>query len=279
VPVLLGLCIIFVKKYPEYQIFNLDALTYANLEIRWYWKAPNYTFIKGDIVDATFIDQLFEHQFDVYAESHVDRSITDPLSLWKQMWLEPWICWMQQTWNGKYHEGKRFIISVPMRYMEVWVPKDCLQRLRLTIQLSVFCLESKFRSFVRAYGETYGLPYVLTNCLITTDLFTFQKNWFRCYYYIIQNKPLPVYGDGKYTRDWFFVEDHAVAIDLVFHEGKNDIIILEVLTNGKKHWFGALNAKNHGWKLEDVNSQLLMRKDRPDMICGMRLMLARSIQN
>jgi dTDP-glucose 4,6-dehydratase len=114
-------------------------------------------------------------------------------------------------------EGKRFYHISTEECMEVWVLKDCLQRLRLTILTPYSASKASSDHFVRAYGETYGLPYVLTNCLITTDLL-FSRKLIPLFINIIQNKTFTRLWDGKYTRDWLFVED---AVSLIwFHEGK-----------------------------------------------------------
>lgn len=221
----------FVKKYPECQIFNLDALTYAgNLEnIADIEKEPNYTFIKGDIVDADFIDALFkEHQFDgvlhLAAESHVDRSINDPLAFVKTNVIGTMnlLNAFKETWKGNF-EGKRFYhISTDEVY-------GSLGETGLFTETTAYDPNSPYSAskassdhFVRAYGETYGMPYVLTNCSNNYGPNHFPEKLIPLFINnIINNKALPVYGDGNYTRDWLFVEDHAVAIDLVFHEGKN----------------------------------------------------------
>lgn len=221
----------FVKNYPNYQIFNLDALTYAgNLEnIADIEKEPNYTFIKGDIVDADFINALFhEHQFDgvihLAAESHVDRSITDPLSFVKTNVIGTMnLLNAAKTIWGTATEGKRFYhVSTDEVY-------GALGQTGLFTETTSYDPNSPYSAskassdhFVRAYGETYGLPYVITNCSNNYGPNHFPEKLIPLFINnIIHNKPLPVYGDGKYTRDWLFVEDHAVAIDLVFHQGKN----------------------------------------------------------
>jgi len=220
-----------VTKYPNYHIFNLDALTYAgNLEnIADIQDASNYTFIKGDIVDADFISNLFlTHQFDgvlhLAAESHVDRSITDPLSFVrtnvigtmnllnaaKSIWMNNW-------------DGKRFYhISTDEVYGSLGTTGLFTETTPYDPNSPYSASKASSDHFVRAYGETYGLPYVITNCSNNYGPNHFPEKLIPLFINnIITNKALPVYGDGNYTRDWLFVEDHAVAIDLVFHEGKN----------------------------------------------------------
>lgn len=222
---------LFVNKYPNYQIFNLDALTYAgNLEnIADIQNAPNYTFIKGDIIDADFINDLFDkHQFDgvlhLAAESHVDRSITDPLAFVKTNVIGTMnlLNAAKKCWKDNF-EGKRFYhISTDEVY-------GSLGETGLFTETTAYDPNSPYSAskassdhFVRAYGETYGLPYVITNCSNNYGPNHFPEKLIPLFINnIIQKKTLPVYGDGKYTRDWLFVEDHAVAIDLVFHKGKN----------------------------------------------------------
>lgn len=221
----------FVNKYPDTQVFNLDALTYAgNLEnIRDIENNPNYTFIKGDITDAEFINGIFEkYQFDgvlhLAAESHVDRSIKDPLAFVKTNVIGTMnlLNAAKKTWENNY-EGKRFYhISTDEVYGSLGSEGLFTETTSYDPNSPYSASKAASDHFVRAYGETYGLPYVLTNCSNNYGPYHFPEKLIPLFINnIINNKPLPVYGDGKYTRDWLFVEDHAVAIDLVFHEGKN----------------------------------------------------------
>jgi dTDP-glucose 4,6-dehydratase len=221
----------FVTNYPNYQIFNLDALTYAgNLEnITDIQDAPNYTFIKGDIVDADFINDLFqEHQFEgvlhLAAESHVDRSITDPLSFVRTNVIGTMnlLNAAKTIWAGAM-EGKRFYhISTDEVYGSLGATGLFTETTPYDPNSPYSASKASSDHFVRAYGETYGLPYIITNCSNNYGPNHFPEKLIPLFINnIITKKPLPVYGDGNYTRDWLFVEDHAVAIDLVFHEGKN----------------------------------------------------------
>lgn len=221
----------FVNNYPDYQIFNLDALTYAgNLEnITDIQDAPNYTFIKGDIVDADFINDLFqEHQFEgvlhLAAESHVDRSITDPLSFVRTNVIGTMnlLNAAKTIWAGAM-EGKRFYhISTDEVYGSLGATGLFTETTPYDPNSPYSASKASSDHFVRAYGETYGLPYVITNCSNNYGPNHFPEKLIPLFINnIITKKLLPVYGDGNYTRDWLFVEDHAVAIDLVFHEGKN----------------------------------------------------------
>ena len=220
----------FVNNYPNYQIFNLDVLTYAgNLEnLKDIENASNYTFLKGDITNEDYIDSLFqEHEFDsvihLAAESHVDRSITDPLAFAKTNILgtmnllnafkKQW----QKDWKGKlfYH------VSTDEVY-------GTLGKTGLFTETTSYNPNSPYSAskassdhFVRAYGETYNMPFVISNCSNNYGANQFPEKLIPLFINnIINNKPLPVYGNGKYTRDWLFVNDHASAIDLIFHEGK-----------------------------------------------------------
>jgi dTDP-glucose 4,6-dehydratase len=221
----------FVTKYPNYQIFNLDALTYAgNLEnIADIDQLPNYTFVKGDIVDADFINDLFQkQQFDgvlhLAAESHVDRSITDPLAFVKTNVIGTMnlLNAAKTIWKDNF-EGKRFYhISTDEVYGSLGAEGLFTETTPYDPNSPYSASKASSDHFVRAYGETYGLPYVITNCSNNYGPNHFPEKLVPLFIHnIINNKSLPVYGDGKYTRDWLFVIDHAIAIDLVFHEGKN----------------------------------------------------------
>ena len=222
---------LMVKKYPEYHIFNLDALTYAgNLEnIIDIENLPNYTFIKGDIVDADFVNQLFEkYQFEgvihLAAESHVDRSITDPLAFVKTNVFGTMnlLNAAKSIWASNF-EGKRFYhISTDEVYGSLGPTGLFTETTAYDPNSPYSASKASSDHFVRAYGETYGLPYVITNCSNNYGPNHFPEKLIPLFINnIINNLPLPVYGDGKYTRDWLFVEDHANAIDLVFHTGRN----------------------------------------------------------
>jgi dTDP-glucose 4,6-dehydratase len=220
----------FVNKYPDYKIFNLDALTYAgNLEnIKDIENSPNYSFIKGDITDAAFIDGLFKkYGFDgvihLAAESHVDRSITDPASFAKTnvMGTLNLLNAFKGLWQDNW-QGKRFYhISTDEVYGTLGVGGLFTETTPYSPNSPYSASKAASDHFVRAYGETYGLPYVLTNCSNNYGPNHFPEKLIPLFINnIINNRPLPVYGDGNYTRDWLFVKDHASAIDLVFHEGK-----------------------------------------------------------
>lgn len=221
----------FVKNYPNYHIFNLDALTYAgNLEnIKDIENEANYTFVKGDIVDENFINNLFQtHEFEgvlhLAAESHVDRSIEDPLSFVKTNVIGTMnlLNAARKLWKDNTDNRRFYHISTDEVYGSLGAEGLFTETTAYDPNSPYSASKAASDHFVRAYGETYGLPYVLTNCSNNYGPFHFPEKLVPLFINnIINNKPLPVYGDGNYTRDWLFVEDHAVAIDLVFHKGKN----------------------------------------------------------
>ncbi|WP_418263912.1 dTDP-glucose 4,6-dehydratase [Flavobacterium faecale] len=222
---------LFVTKYVDYHIYNLDALTYAgNLEnLADIENASNYTFVKGDIADEKFVSELFQlHQFDgvihLAAESHVDRSIVDPMAFVKTNVIGTvnLLNASRKIWEDQY-EGKRFYhISTDEVYGSLGAEGLFTETTAYDPNSPYSASKASSDHFVRAYGETYGLPYVLTNCSNNYGPNHFPEKLIPLFINnIIENKPLPVYGDGNYTRDWLFVVDHARAIDLVFHSGKN----------------------------------------------------------
>lgn len=221
----------FVQNYPEYQIFNLDALTYAgNLEnITDIENEPNYVFVKGDITNEAFISELFqEYKFDgvihLAAESHVDRSIEDPMAFVKTNVIGTvnLLNAAKKQWATN-SEGKRFYhVSTDEVYGSLGAEGLFTETTPYDPNSPYSASKASSDHFVRAYGETYGLPFVLTNCSNNYGPHHFPEKLIPLFINnIINNKPLPVYGDGNYTRDWLYVKDHAVAIDLVFHQGKN----------------------------------------------------------
>ena len=221
----------FVTAYPNYHVFNLDALTYAgNLENLADIEAQdNYTFLKGDICDETYINMLFDtHQFEgvihLAAESHVDRSIKDPLAFAKTNILGTMILLnaFKNLWQSNW-EGKRFYhISTDEVYGSLGTTGLFEESTSYDPNSPYSASKASSDHFVRAYGETYGLPYVISNCSNNYGAYQFPEKLIPLFINnIIQNQSLPVYGDGNYTRDWLYVIDHALAIDLVFHKGNN----------------------------------------------------------
>ncbi len=222
---------LFVNNYADYTIVNLDKLTYAgNLEnLKDIEDKPNYIFEKGDIVDAEFINQLFDkYQFDgvihLAAESHVDRSIAEPMAF--VMTNVVGTCNLlnaaKNAWKEGGYEGKRFYhVSTDEVYGELHNPEDFFTETTPYDPRSPYSA-SKASSdhFVRAYGNTYKLPVVITNCSNNYGPNHFPEKLLPLMINnILHNKPLPVYGKGENVRDWLFVVDHARAIDTVFHNG------------------------------------------------------------
>ncbi|AIM39179.1 dTDP-glucose 4,6-dehydratase [Sphingobacterium sp. ML3W] len=221
----------FVNKYPEYHIINLDALTYAgNLEnLRDIEEKPNYTFVKEDITDAAAMIRVFEqYQPDgvihLAAESHVDRSIADPTAfvMTNVIGTMNLLNAARAIWEGQF-EGKRFHhVSTDEVYGALGDTGLFTEETAYDPHSPYSASKASSDHFVRAYHDTYGLPIVLTNCSNNYGPNHFPEKLIPlCIHNILTNQPLPIYGDGKYTRDWLYVVDHAVAIDLVFHEGKN----------------------------------------------------------
>ncbi|TLP80745.1 dTDP-glucose 4,6-dehydratase [Maribacter sp. ACAM166] len=221
----------FVDNYQDYNIYNLDSLTYAgNLEnLKDIDQKSNYNFIKGDIVDEYFINDLFKRiDFDgvihLAAESHVDRSIEDPLAFVRTNIIGTvnLLNAAKNTWKKNYKDKLFYHVSTDEVYGSLG--KDGLFTEETSYDPNSPYSASKASSdhFVRAYGETYGLPFVISNCSNNYGPYHFPEKLIPLFINnIIEKTPLPVYGDGKYTRDWLFVEDHSRAIDLVFHKGKN----------------------------------------------------------
>lgn len=222
---------LFVENYPKYHIYNLDALTYAgNLEnLKDVENKPNYTFIKGDITDEAFINNLFEkHKFEnvihLAAESHVDRSIKEPLAFVKTNVIGTMILLnaFKNTWKDNFENKLFYHISTDEVYGSLGQTGLFTETTSYDPNSPYSASKASSDHFVRAYGETYGMPYVITNCSNNYGQNQFPEKLIPLFINnIIQNKALPVYGDGNYTRDWLYVKDHAVAIDLVFHKGKN----------------------------------------------------------
>lgn len=220
----------FLQKYPQYKIVNLDALTYAgNLEnLRDVEHLPNYFFEKGDIRDAVFLKNLFEKcQFGgvvhLAAESHVDRSITNPLAFVETNVLGTvtLLNAARDAWKDNF-EGKRFYhVSTDEVYGSLGEEGFFTEETRYDPRSPYSASKAASDHFVRAYFHTYGLPVILSNCSNNYGPNHFPEKLIPLVINNIrQGKPLPVYGDGKYTRDWLWVKDHAAAIDVIFHKGR-----------------------------------------------------------
>lgn len=222
---------LFVNNYPDYQIYNLDALTYAgNLEnIKDIESKSNYTFIKADINNASLLEELFnKYKFtDVIhlaAESHVDRSISDPLSFVKTNIIGTvnLLNAFKSCWGNDYSEKLFYHISTDEVYGTLGKSGLFTEETSYSPNSPYSASKASSDHFVRSYGETYDIPYVISNCSNNYGPNQFPEKLIPLFINnIIEGKSLPVYGDGNYTRDWLFVIDHARAIDIVFHEGKN----------------------------------------------------------
>jgi len=221
---------LFVEKYSDYKIVNLDALTYAgNLEnLTDIESASNYSFVKGDITNEAFINALFEeHKFDsvihLAAESHVDRSIKDPLAFVRTNVIGTMILLnaFKSLWKDDFSDKLFYHISTDEVYGTLGETGLFEETTSYDPNSPYSASKASSDHFVRAYGETYGMPYVITNCSNNYGQNQFPEKLIPLFINnIINNKPLPVYGDGNYTRDWLYEVDHAIAIDLVFHKGK-----------------------------------------------------------
>ncbi len=221
---------LFVKKYPHYHIVNLDKLTYAgNLEnLKDIEIQPNYTFVKGDICDEQLLQSLFEqYQFasilHCAAESHVDRSITDPLSFVRTNVIGT-VTLLQvakEFWKNNM-EGKLFYhISTDEVYGSLGETGFFVEETAYDPRSPYSASKASSDHFVRAYHHTYKLPIKISNCSNNYGPFHFPEKLIPlCIHNIINNKPLPIYGKGENVRDWLFVEDHVSAIDTIFHNGK-----------------------------------------------------------
>ncbi|GAB6011231.1 dTDP-glucose 4,6-dehydratase [Viscerimonas tarda] len=223
---------LFVNKYPEYRIVNLDKLTYAgNLaNLKDIEDKPNYLFVKADICDFDRILNIYtEYAIDsvihLAAESHVDRSIKDPFTFAQTnvMGTLSLLQAAKEVWKAPYSTNRFYHISTDEVYGT------------LTFDGTFFTEDTKYDPhspysaskagsdhFVRAFGDTYGLPIVVTNCSNNYGPYQFPEKLIPLFINNIRhNKPLPVYGKGENVRDWLYVVDHARAIDLIFHKGKN----------------------------------------------------------
>ena len=223
---------LFVLKYPQYRIVNIDALTYAgNLEnLSDIENAPNYVFEKVNILDVEELERIFvEYSPDsiihLAAESHVDRSILSPLDFVYSNIIGTvnLLNAAKKYWSTNYNEKLFYHISTDEVY-------GALGETGLFTEETPYAPNSPYSAskassdhFVRAYAETYGLPVVISNCSNNYGPNQFPEKLIPLFINnILEKIPLPVYGDGLYTRDWLYVKDHTVAIDLIFHSGKRD---------------------------------------------------------
>ncbi len=248
----------FVTRYPAYHVVNLDALTYAgNLEnLRDIEAAANYTFEKGDVADEHYIDALFEkYAFDsvihLAAESHVDRSITDPLAFVRTnvMGTAVLLNAARKYWKNNY-EGRLFYqVSTDEVYGSLGPEGLFTEETAYDPRSPYSASKAAADHFVMAYHHTYGLPVVLSNCSNNYGSHHFPEKLIPLVIHNIQqNRPLPIYGNGQQVRDWLWVEDHVRAIDLVYHQGRL----------GEKYNVGGLNE----WANIDLVRLLIKIMDR-----------------
>ncbi|MFN8295307.1 MAG: dTDP-glucose 4,6-dehydratase [Chitinophagales bacterium] len=220
----------FVNKYSDYRIVNLDKLTYAgNLQnLTDIEHKSNYVFEKIDIVDAEAINKLFEkYTFDgvihLAAESHVDRSITNPLEfiMTNVVGTVNLLNAAKENWKENF-DGKLFYhISTDEVYGSLGETGFFTEETAYDPRSPYSASKASSDHFVRAYENTYHLPIVISNCSNNYGSYQFPEKLIPLFINNIKNnKPLPVYGKGDYTRDWLFVEDHAAAIDVIYHKGK-----------------------------------------------------------
>ena len=220
----------FVKNYTNYHIYNIDTLTYAgNLEnLRDIEDEPNYSFLKADIRNQEEINLIFKkYQFDgvihLAAESHVDRSISNPLAFVETNVLGTvnLLNAFKYLWNGNF-EGKRFYhVSTDEVYGTLGEDGLFTESTPYDPRSPYSASKASSDHFIRAYGETYDLPYVLSNCSNNYGEYHFPEKLIPLFINnILQGKPLPVYGDGNFTRDWLYVQDHCEALIEVWKHGK-----------------------------------------------------------
>ena len=220
----------FVNQYPDTTIWNLDKLTYAgNLEnLRDIEHAPNYRFIKADITEADVINELFEkHQFDgvvhLAAESHVDRSISHPMEfvLTNVVGTVNLLNAAKSIWKGQFENKVFYHVSTDEVYGELGDEGKFLETTPYSPNSPYSASKASSDHFVRAYHHTYGMPIKISNCSNNYGSHHFPEKLIPLMINnIMQKKQLPVYGKGENVRDWLFVEDHAIAIDLIYHEGE-----------------------------------------------------------
>lgn len=222
---------LFVHQYPDYKIINLDKLTYAgNLaNLTDVEDEPNYLFVKGDICDESLVKKLFREQkvdgvIHLAAESHVDRSIKDPFLFAKTNVLGTLnlLQAAKEYWKDDFSNKLFYHVSTDEVYGALEFD-DTLFTEETSYDPHSPYSASKAASdhFVRAYHDTYGMPVVISNCSNNYGPYQFPEKLIPLFIHNIRNyKPLPVYGKGENVRDWLYVEDHARAIDMIFHQGK-----------------------------------------------------------
>jgi dTDP-glucose 4,6-dehydratase len=261
---------LFIEKYPDYRIINLDALTYAgNLEnLTDIEKAPNYTFVKADITDAEAMQSVFrDYQVDnvihLAAESHVDRSIANPLSfiMTNIVGTTNLLNAARHQWGDDFSDKLFYHVSTDEVYGSLGETGFFVEDTPYDPRSPYSSSKASSDHLVRAYFHTYGLPIVISNCSNNYGPNQFPEKLIPLVINNIkQNKPLPIYGDGKYTRDWLWVMDHAEAIDVIFQKGKN----------GETYNIGG----NNEWKNIDLVEVLC---DKVDALLGREIGSSRKL--
>jgi dTDP-glucose 4,6-dehydratase len=249
---------LFVNKYSDYTIVNLDKLTYAgNLEnLKDIEDNPNYTFIKGDIEDMQLVKSLFiKYNFNgvlhCAAESHVDRSISDPLAFVKTNVLGTvsLLLVAKDVWKDNYNGKLFYHISTDEVYGSLGADGFFTEETGYDPRSPYSASKASSDHFVKAFYHTYHLPVIISNCSNNYGPYHFPEKLIPlCIHNIINNKPLPIYGKGLNVRDWLFVEDHVRAIDTIFHNGKP----------GETYNIGGHNE----WKNIDIIKELCKQMDK-----------------
>ena len=249
---------LLVNKYPNYHIINMDMLTYAgNLEnLKDIEYKENYTFVKCDICDVEKVNQVFKkHQIDsvihLAAESHVDRSIKDPFSFARTnvMGTLSLLQAAKETWNGNFINKLFYHVSTDEVYGSLGEEGFFTEETAYDPHSPYSASKASSDHFVRAFADTYGLPTVISNCSNNYGSYQFPEKLIPLFINnIVNNKPLPVYGKGENVRDWLFVNDHARAIDVIFHNG----------TLGETYNIGGFNE----WKNIDLIKVMIKTVDR-----------------
>ncbi|MEJ7821983.1 MAG: dTDP-glucose 4,6-dehydratase [Chitinophagaceae bacterium] len=249
---------LFVNKYPEYEIVNLDKLTYAgNLEnLKDVEDKSNYQFIKGDITDIDLVKNIFEkYKFSAVlhcaAESHVDRSISDPLAFVKTnvVGTVTLLQTAKEFWKADYNNKLFYHISTDEVYGSLGDKGFFIEETPYDPRSPYSASKASSDHFVRAFYHTYKLPTVISNCSNNYGPYHFPEKLIPlCINNILNNNPLPIYGKGENVRDWLFVEDHVNAIDVIFHKGKI----------GETYNIGGHNE----WKNIDIIKELCRQMDK-----------------
>ena len=249
---------LLVNKYPEYHIVNMDILTYAgNLEnIKDIEQKDNYTFVKCDICDIEKVKQVFaDYKIDsvihLAAESHVDRSIEDPFSF-AQTNVMGTLSLLQAAksyWDGDFEQKLFYHVSTDEVYGSLGEEGFFTETTSYDPHSPYSASKASSDHFVRAFADTYGMPTVISNCSNNYGSYQFPEKLIPLFINnIVNNKPLPVYGKGENVRDWLFVNDHARAIDVIFHDGKL----------GETYNIGGFNE----WKNIDLIKVMIKTVDR-----------------